>query len=842
MQTGIEITRRGHALVMVLLLAVTVTTQGAQRGVPQGGVVQQVRTALGHGDVAAARRLAESAAGPADARELGIALVEIFEGKDDAARTRLKPLADKSPLGDAALELGLLELRHGRRDEARRILEPLAAVRPPVGGSFGVDDYYRLARAAPGIREFLLANDAYVQIGKTERADIQTDWGDLFFARHQPGDAVINYNKAIEIDSVWVRAYVGLARALADEDPDEARGAFEAARKLAPDHPDLLALAAERQIDAEDWPAARETLDRLGRARPGTIEEWTLRAAVAYAENRPAELDAALARVREIDPPSAEGYRRVADRAASMYRVDEAAEFARKAVAIDGDSAPANLDLGLYLLRTGDETGARPVLERAWELDKSNVVTMNLLTMLDSLEKFEVVKTGDLVFKFAPDQADVLKAYAVPLGEQAYKTFVDRYGFKPTGPILIEIFPKHDDFAVRTLGLPGLVGALGACFGRVVSMDSPKARPPGDFSWHGTLWHELAHVFTLQMSKYRVPRWLTEGISVFEEHRRQPAWGRELTLEFAHELARGRTFGVRGLPGAFKRPESLALAYFEASLVVEHLVELNGDAALRTLLTAYAEGASDTEAFAKAFGRSVDQVEASFKAFVDQRYSALRDAMKDPPSQVAPEDLAGLRARAEAAPGNFVSQVAAGRSLVKAGLVADAKPLLERAAKLAPQASGAASPHALLAQIAEQEGDKTRARRELRALLAVDHTNIDGARRLVALAREAKSQDDEDFSLRLVADLDPFDAETHGLLGRREFAKGNFAPALIEFQAALALGPPNMAEARADVAEVLLKLGRRDEARREALLALKVAPTFARAQDLLLAAMGKDDR
>ena len=62
-----------------------------------------------------------------------------------------------------------------------------------------------------------------------------------------------------------------------------------------------------------------------------------------------------------------------------------------------------------------------------------------------------------------------------------------------------------------------MIGALGACFGRVVTMDSPQARPPGEFQWEATLWHELAHVITLQMSNQRVPRWLTEGISVYEE-------------------------------------------------------------------------------------------------------------------------------------------------------------------------------------------------------------------------------------------------------------------------------------------------------------------------------------
>ena len=94
-----------------------------------------------------------------------------------------------------------------------------------------------------------------------------------------------------------------------------------------------------------------------------------------------------------------------------------------------------------------------------------------------------------------------MREHAMPLAKEALATLSKRYKFTPTGPILIEMFPKHDDFAVRTIGLPGMIGALGACFGRVVTLDSPKARPPGDFNWGETLWHELAHVITLQMSK-----------------------------------------------------------------------------------------------------------------------------------------------------------------------------------------------------------------------------------------------------------------------------------------------------------------------------------------------------
>jgi predicted Zn-dependent protease len=826
--------RRAGLLSLALGLAVVSVGAQGRGSASVADLVRQVRTALGHGEASTARRLAETAAGDAATRGLALALVEIFEGKYADARTRLGPLAAAAPLGEAALELGLLEVRTGRRADGRRRLDPLVSVRTLSTP----DDYFRLARAARASREFLLANDAYQRVANVARADVQTEWGDVFLERHQPGEAVTNYNRALEIDERWVPALLGLARALADEQPAEARKALEAARAIAPDYPDLALVTAEQALEGEDVPAARSALDRLATLRPGTIEEAALRVAIAYKEGGLAAAEAAAARIRDIDPTSALGYRLASEQAARDYRFDDAAALGRKATEIDPEDAVAFFDLGLAQLRTGDEPAARTALETSWDLDKSAPVTKNLLELLDRLDTFEIVSHNDFIFKFAKEEAAILKVYMLPLADDAYQQFVKRYGFKPQGPLLVEVFARHDDFAVRTLGLPGLVGALGACFGRVVTMDSPKARPPGDFSWQATLWHELAHVFSLQLSEYRVPRWLTEGISVYEEHRRQPAWGRELTLEFAHQLGKGENFGLKKLPNAFKRPETLSLAYFEASLVVEHLVAANGEAALRTLLQAYAGGAKDEEAFAKAFGRSVDDVDKSFAAFLNERYASLRDAMRDPPRQVRADDLSGLRSRAAEAPNNFLSQLALGRALVQSADLSGAREPLERAAALAPTALGQESPRALLAAIAEKT-DPARARQWLRELLVHDHSNIAAARKLAALAAAAKAVDDEDFALRIIADVDPFDAETHARLGGRLLAKGDTSGALREFQATLALGPANPAEAHTDVAEALLKLGRRSEARREALMALTIAPTYSRAQDLLLAASEK---
>jgi len=312
-----------------------------------------------------------------------------------------------------------------------------------------------------------------------------------------------------------------------------------------------------------------------------------------------------------------------------------------------------------------------------------------------------------------------------------------------------------------------------------------------------------------------------------------------LALEYARALGEGKNFGVKKLPQAFKRPESLSLAYFEASLVVEDLVAQNGEAGLRTLLHAYGDGATDADAFQKAFGKNIDDVEASFKTFVDKRYGALAEAMKVPKPDVKGDDLPGLRARAQANPGNYVSQMTLALALIKNDDFDGAKAPLERAASLAPQAQGESSPHFLLGTIAEQQKDPERARREYRALLTYDHTNVNVARRLATLSAAAGAVDEETSALRLVADLDPFDAAAHGKLGGRLLAKNDASGALIEFQASLALGAPNPAEAHSDLAEALIKLGRNAEAKREALLALQVAPTFSRAQDLLLKAEGK---
>ena len=72
-----------------------------------------------------------------------------------------------------------------------------------------------------------------------------------------------------------------------------------------------------------------------------------------------------------------------------------------------------------------------------------------------------------------------MRPYIEPEMQRAIATYERKYKMKLPGPVHLEVYPNHDDFIVRTLGLPGQGGLLGVTFGLTVAMDSPTARASG---------------------------------------------------------------------------------------------------------------------------------------------------------------------------------------------------------------------------------------------------------------------------------------------------------------------------------------------------------------------------
>jgi tetratricopeptide (TPR) repeat protein len=811
----------------------------AARAEARAAFLRAAGQAIAHGKRGDAEALARARGDRDDAGAAVRARLAADRGDYEAAAALAAPASAASPSGEAALQWGLILFERGKKSEARRVLAPVAAGARSAAGS---DDLVRVARAAHALGQVrtarALLREAVSAAGKDSvlLAAANAAWGELYIDTHEPGPAADHFRAALTADASWAPAHAGLARALARENPPAAAAAAARAVEIDPALADPHVFLARAALDADRVGDARGHLARALAANPASAEAFAYTAAIEYVAGNSAAYDAAAAKALAVNPAYGGLYRVVASQAASNYRYDDAVALARKAVALEPDSPAAHADLGLHLLRVGDESGARRSLETAFRADAYDLVTYNLLEMLDKLDAFESIDAGGVTVRLDPDEAPALRYYAVPLVKEAMAQMSRRYGFNPQGPILVEIFPVHDDFAVRTLGLPGLLGALGACFGRVVTLDSPRARPPGSFNWQATLWHEMAHVFTMQLSGYRVPRWLTEGISVYEEGLRRPEWARDSELAFAKAWADKKVLTLAELNTGFTRPDTIELAYFQASLVVALIARQHGHAALTAMLRAFADGADTDAALSRATGRGTADLQREFDAMLTERYAAVGKALQTPDGLDMPRggDAAATRAMAAKHAGSYPVQMTAGQALAAAGARDEAIAAFERAAALVPSAVGASSPRAQIAALAERAGDFPRALRELKTLVGDDHTNIDAARRLVPLARRLGDQAALALAYDRIVTLDPFDAATHSAYGRLALASRDLALAVREFRAAVAAGPVDPVPAQCDLAEALLESGERAEAKQAVLAALEAAPTYERAQQLLL--------
>jgi tetratricopeptide (TPR) repeat protein len=833
---GALLSVRRACIAWVLLLAVgTVPSAQAPAGRQAAPTASPAARALNAGQFEEVERLLKSAT---DASSIALrARAQIAQGRYQEAQALLTPVASAQPDTDAALELGLLELYLGRRADGIRRLRLLTGRLAPRTAR----DYFRLAQAASALagfqdaQAFKEANGFFRDANKLapDDPDINAAWGELFLDKHNPADAMKSFQEALRVDESHVGALIGAAQVSSGTNPPAARAALERALKINSNSVPAHLLQAELALDDRERDAARESIKKALAVNPNSLEARSLEAAIARLEDKSAEFERLVQDILKINPSYGEVYRVAGDHLARNYRFDEAVTLVRRALMLDADNTRAYSDLGTHLLRTGDEPGARVALERAFKGDAFDQTTFNQLDLLDTIDKFVTITEGDIIMRLAPGEVGVMREYAMPLAKEALQTLQKLYDFKVTGPILIEMFPKHDQFAVRTIGLPGFIGALGACFGRVVTLDSPNARDPGEFHWGETLWHEIAHVITLQMSKNRLPRWLSEGISVWEERRARPEWGREMDMTFAQAINDDKVLKLKVLNEGFSDPRLISLSYYQASLVVDHIVETYGEPKLRELIRSYGDGLETEAAVKESLGVSLDQLQAGFDARLDKQYATLRKSLQTPKVESKPT-LDDLKKMAEANPESFAVEMQLGMALHQAKDPKGAIQALERASKLAPTANGDNNPNKMIAAIAGEMKDIPRQIQALEALLKVDSADIESARQLAKLLESLKDDRRSEEAYRRVIGIDPFDRDAQAAYGRLALKRKSNDAAVRAFRAALASNPPDRAQAHVDLAEAYASAGQVPEAKKEILAALEIAPSFERAQDLLL--------
>jgi tetratricopeptide (TPR) repeat protein len=159
---------------------------------------------------------------------------------------------------------------------------------------------------------------------------------------------------------------------------------------------------------------------------------------------------------------------------------------------------------------------------------------------------------------------------------------------------------------------------------------------------------------------------------------------------------------------------------------------------------------------------------------------------------------------------------------------------LEQASKLAPTATGDNNPNKMIAAIAGEMKDTPRQIQALDALLKTDSADIESARQLAKLLEPLKDDRRSEEAYRRVVGIDPFDRDAQAAYGRLALKRKDNDAAARAFRAVLATNPPDRAQAHVDLAEAYVSAGRAADAKKEILAALEIAPSFERAQDLLL--------
>ena len=350
---------------------------------------------------------------------------------------------------------------------------------------------------------------------------------------------------------------------------------------------ELLARLALEDNDTEKRATRRPT--RRSRSTRGAQAAWRCLATIDWLARRKPDRSLATIRTTRVGDVYLAGHFFVLNR-----RYEEGIALYRKAIELDPAVERARR-LGINLMRLGAEEEARGQLEMCYDNGYREHATVNTLRLMDSYKNFVTFKTDNTILRLHKKEAELLRPYFEAELKRAIATYEKKYKLKLDRPVQFEVYPDHEDFAVRTMGMPGL-GALGVTFGYVVAMDSPSGRKPGTFHWASTLWHELSHVFVLTATKHRVPRWFTEGMAVHEETAVSPDWGDRLDPEVIAAIKDKKLLPVAELDRGFVRPKypaQVVVSYFQAGRICDYINEKWGYDKLLDMMHAFAT-ANDT--------------------------------------------------------------------------------------------------------------------------------------------------------------------------------------------------------------------------------------------------------
>ncbi len=624
----------------------------------------------------------------------------------------------------------------------------------------------------------------------------------------------------------------GLARAYEPSDRPQMLRSAEAALTHNTNHVPSMLLLVDHLVDAEEYDAAEKILRRALTVNPWDSSAWSYRAVLAHLHNDSGGEEKARTSALRFWKDNPEVDSLIGKKLAQKYRFAEAAGYQRRALSNDPKHLPARIELAQDLLRLGAEEEGWTLAEAVHDADAYDVTAYNLVTLKGSLAKYQALTNADFLVRMAPHEAEIYGSDVLDLLQRAKTNLCAKYGLVLEHPTTVEIFEKQKDFAVRTFGMPGNPGYLGVCFGSVVTANSPASQAPHPANWQAVLWHEFCHVVTLQLTRNKMPRWLSEGISVYEERQANPAWGQTMTPRF-REMVLGPEFTpVSELSAAFLTAKSNAqmqFAYYESSLVVEFLVERHGQETLKKILVDLGKGEEINKALA-AHTKGMAEFEKDFTAFARERARKLGPEL----DWEKPKRLAAINEEWIAEhPTNFYALQRKAIDFIRNKKWQEAKAPLEILIKAYPEQKDANNAYSLLAQVHRQLQETNAERDVLQKLSSFDADDWESFLRSCELAAAREDWSEVLASGERLLAVNPLLPQSHRFLAQGREALQQNRGAIRNYEALLVLDPPDPADIHFRLGN-LLHHENDPRAKKHVLQALEEAPRFRKAHELLL--------
>jgi tetratricopeptide (TPR) repeat protein len=666
-----------------------------------------------------------------------------------------------------------------------------------------------------GLGDFYKANEAFkaaVAANKKDPARL-TRWGLLYMAGDQLGDASDLFREALELDEGYAPALLGMARVLnasfSGEAAEYARKALQADPKMF----EAMELIAQIHLEDNNEEKAAEAAHKALEISPNALQAMAILATIEQMNDR--DPQPWIDRILAARPNYGEAFATMGHFFVINRRYEEGIALFRRALEIKPDLWSARAELGVNLMRFGQVEEARLHLEKTFNEGPAPTLTIvrNTLKLLDSYVNFETFRTPNTVLMLHKKEAALLKPYFQAELERAIATYEKKYRYKLDGPVQLEVYPDHEDFAVRTMGMPG-IGALGVTFGQVVAMDSPNGRKPGEFHWAATLWHELSHVYVLAMTKSRTPRWFTEGLAVFEETAIHPEWGDRMTPREIKAIQEKKLLPIAELERGYihpSYPEQVIVSYYQGGRVLTYIVEKWGFETVLKMIQGFANRKDTPTVLKEVLNVTPEEFDAQFFPWLEAQTKKTVDGFEQWTKQ--------LRAVANAAKEEDWDKV-----IAEAGAIRD----------IYPDYVEPANAYEFLAKAYLAKGDKAKAIAELEAWAANGGRTPATLKQLADLHAEMGNKRGAVAALEKLNFIYLKDEAAHQKLGTLYMELGNPQGAIREFLGVLGSGTVDLAGAHYNLASAYRANRQDDLALEHVYRALEAAPAFKPAQKLLL--------